>query len=1471
VSLSGAGSELKSFVIMAPPKVKFDNVKCRGIVGTLILSTEGLVLEPHDESRKKLQLSWEVVKAHKPVAPPPKKPTWSMTIGLRDVIEEDVLFTLPTSYEVKKLDQEATKLSGTEDQGPKAEFLKAKLKHAEPENRSIEKPAKEVQQVDFRSSLKKAPVRQAEKPIRSDKPLKEATPIPDFRSKLRKTSERASPKSSTVEKGLPKLPSVGVYTAEEIEIFQAPTGQPALLKRTQGEAGDSSLPKRTKPPPIATLKNQTALLKTTPFQQLHDSKSPQRNTMLRNAPASMDRPHIASDKQNTKSRKASVHIEALKKQIWSPPSSPKRGAVDPGKLDKERAADIARKLGEPNIVKIPVDPNKIEQERKHTFEKKHDSSTEVKKLGSGPTVPFNKKFKVVPKSPKPTQPLPDGFKVSISMRRSQYQGAHVEVKQDMDEGHDQDPTDAEAEILPEGAEVSEPIQRPKDEPHDEGCGKRPADSQHKDAHEEEKHEAHDESDEERSPDSQQRNAHEEKSFEKDQVATEINAKKAKSPDGAGERDADTPKAAEAAETKEDSSPAIDQAQPTNDDVPALTELDSKDAPQEEVTPELPSPGEALGAERKDVHVEKKTIDQAHQLEQNEIYEKVADSSPVPDSSSGFISSLPAGSKAKRRKCKSSVVDRSRTRGVENRSVHPPRTTARIERNQPSQDKSVAHKMPEEKQVKIASRLSYQDGQESKNGPTTEPTPPLSPSPPRNEYLLNLMRSGTLGDVSQLLTSAKDGEQRMPQVSSSVEDNEQVNRLEKGSSSPENEYLVNLMPSGTHKSISGSSLSDNHDASLEKTAKKVVEATPDEKTTTPRGESKNSHVARHRGENEKRMRIMFGEILLGLAVIVIVVSVVTITLVRRDYKREDNSIDIPFYDDEEAASTWASSDPAASPETQSPATAIPAPTTQASTTALSDPTTPPSTSSPTEAATTREPTFLPALTEVPTTQAPTFPQVITDAPIQHLQTLPLPDYTLTAMEDPLSPQSRAYDWLMDDPLLTTYDEWRKLQRFALAAFYFSFNGDEWPHFMRDGWLEYGGSECDWFSEADANALVPGQTTQSSSTGEYTDLNAENLSVCNEQGRYRSLGLYNGNAVYSSFHNEFVDSFVGTMPPEVALLSSLERISIHTDVNILGISMADLLPMQFQSLTNLTTLDLSRCYFQDWNFAVLPYLDKLQVLDLAYSEFRNNMSSQLGLLSKLSHLDLSNAFGGTPQPVPSELGMLTALRYLDLSQNYLMGSFASDFQRLTLLQELYMRATQIQGFPPSNTLSNLQVLDMAGNSLAGSLPRDLSLFSSMMHLDLSQNVFTGPIPPELGMLTRLKFLDIHDNMITGTLGNEFSSLRRLTSLGELDLHQNNFNGSFPLVSLAWAASGALSHLDCGFNSFSGSIASELGWMTDLQRLYLNHNRLMGTLPSEIGLLSTNLEELQLERNLFRGSIPSQIGMLNMARKDEGIQTV
>eukprot|EP00301_Raphidiophrys_heterophryoidea_P019253 c4213_g1_i1.p1 GENE.c4213_g1_i1~~c4213_g1_i1.p1 ORF type:complete len:513 (-),score=111.46 c4213_g1_i1:52-1560(-) len=66
--------------------------------------------------------------------------------------------------------------------------------------------------------------------------------------------------------------------------------------------------------------------------------------------------------------------------------------------------------------------------------------------------------------------------------------------------------------------------------------------------------------------------------------------------------------------------------------------------------------------------------------------------------------------------------------------------------------------------------------------------------------------------------------------------------------------------------------------------------------------------------------------------------------------------------------------------------------------------------------------------------------------------------------------------------------------------------------------------------------------------------------------------------------------------------------------------------------------------------------------------------------------------------------------------------------------------------------------------------------------------------------------------------------------------------------------------GYNTYSGTMPTEIGLMQHIRLLALNSNRISGTIPTEIGLLS-QLTYLTLWWNDFEGTIPTQIAQLTL----------
>ncbi|CAB9507197.1 Leucine Rich Repeat [Seminavis robusta] len=349
----------------------------------------------------------------------------------------------------------------------------------------------------------------------------------------------------------------------------------------------------------------------------------------------------------------------------------------------------------------------------------------------------------------------------------------------------------------------------------------------------------------------------------------------------------------------------------------------------------------------------------------------------------------------------------------------------------------------------------------------------------------------------------------------------------------------------------------------------------------------------------------------------------------------------------------------------------------------------------------------------------------------------------AKENGTTPQLQAYEWIKSDPFISNYSEGRLLQRFALATFYYALQGPDWPYqgggtttvTMESGplireawdvnitsetWLSYESSECTWFTFANAfeveNCRTPDNDTSKS---ELTFLGVQQ------------------------------NGLVGTLPPELALLTSLEYLTALERNQITGTIMTEL-----GGLTN------------------------LRVLKLASNEWTGPIPSELGLLTQnLIELELiNNKLSGQ---VPSALWNLSNLEVFNLGSNDLSGSIPPDFgYRLPHLQQFNIPRNQFEGTVPTSIglMTDMVFLNLHENSFTGPLPSEIGQLVNLQKMFLKENFFISGLPTEIGLLSVLKNVNMEGNIgLTGTIPVDFVNLRRNGNLKSLWIRGTGFTGT------------------------------------------------------------------------------------------------
>ncbi|KAI9114258.1 hypothetical protein K1719_014908 [Acacia pycnantha] len=286
----------------------------------------------------------------------------------------------------------------------------------------------------------------------------------------------------------------------------------------------------------------------------------------------------------------------------------------------------------------------------------------------------------------------------------------------------------------------------------------------------------------------------------------------------------------------------------------------------------------------------------------------------------------------------------------------------------------------------------------------------------------------------------------------------------------------------------------------------------------------------------------------------------------------------------------------------------------------------------------------------------------------------------------------------------------------------------------------------------------------------------------------------------------------------------------------------------SVTNISLSNLGlQGTLDNLNFASFP---NLQYFDLSYNQFHGNIPHEIGNLSSILVLSLSEnpSISG---PIPKEIGKLSTLSVLDLSACDLTETIPSEIGNLRNLTKLVLAVNSLSGAIPEEIgmLSNLLQLDLSINSmLSGRIPSSIGNLNKLQELFLKHCNLSGPIPNDVGKPHSLIHIDIEINKLYGPIP---PSIGNLTLLEKLVLSNNSLSGPIP-ESIGNAIS--LQEIYIEYNNLSGPIPATIGNLTNLDTLVLMGNNLSGQLPQEMNTISWY--NLQLGDNHFHGHLPQRI---------------
>lgn len=445
-----------------------------------------------------------------------------------------------------------------------------------------------------------------------------------------------------------------------------------------------------------------------------------------------------------------------------------------------------------------------------------------------------------------------------------------------------------------------------------------------------------------------------------------------------------------------------------------------------------------------------------------------------------------------------------------------------------------------------------------------------------------------------------------------------------------------------------------------------------------------------------------------------------------------------------------------------------------------------------------------------------------------------EHTLcNTLGDTPSPQSKALEWVLKDPNLPLLPLWRIRQRFVLAVLFFTTQGEEW--LRSDNWLSYEEDECFWLHASER--LHFGNVVFDNHPPCGADYNRSS----EEGGVYKHLWLeavgMNGTLPLELFamtsleilsmasvgHDVIMDmetglpiasygsspyGLTGPVPTELGLLTNLHHVFLNEN------KFSSTMPSEIGLLTNLKGLDFKFNYDLTGRLPKeIGHLTLLETLDLVETNLIGPaFTKELLQLTNLMFLHLGgSAFEGS---IPTEIGALSSLINLEMSDQFLTGPVPSEL----------------------GNLPNLQMLSLGENQFTGTIPTELGLCSSLLILSLEMNIMSGSIPTEVAGLPRMSSFQLGSNRLTGTIPTEIG-LQNMVYW--LDLSSNYLTGSLP--SGEYFQNYVFLHLLFLDNNpqLTGAFPEELLTISSAYRLKLENTGISGTIPSHLCRLEDRLE--------------------------------
>ncbi|GMH32250.1 hypothetical protein BSKO_00084 [Bryopsis sp. KO-2023] len=263
-----------------------------------------------------------------------------------------------------------------------------------------------------------------------------------------------------------------------------------------------------------------------------------------------------------------------------------------------------------------------------------------------------------------------------------------------------------------------------------------------------------------------------------------------------------------------------------------------------------------------------------------------------------------------------------------------------------------------------------------------------------------------------------------------------------------------------------------------------------------------------------------------------------------------------------------------------------------------------------------------------------------------------------------------------------------------------------------------------------------------------------------------------------------------------------------------------------------ISLSMVGLQGGNLSTLQSLSHLSIMDVSRNTIGGSFPADLLELSRLKDLNLrANKLVGT---LPEVLAS-SQLKALDISHNQFTGPLPANITSPGSPKVFACESCGVSGLLPSSWAQHsFQELFLTDNALSGTLPAEWYtahpqnvLINSLKQLVLKDNSLTGSVEVLWTAFSVLEVLDISGNRLNGSLpGSPFEA----ASFREIYLGGNSISDELPSSWASGELGQSLEILDLSNNALTGEIPTSWGaGLWNLHTLKLSGNtNLCGSLP-------------------------------------------